>query len=68
MPDNIPEEMSNGSLILEKEKRILYRRLGAKWQKVEEESFELINGEEVAISLNKDNEAELYFKVSYRFK
>ena len=35
---------------------------------MEEESFELINGEDVAISLNKEDEAELYFKLSYRFK
>ena len=64
----MPEEMSNGKIILEKEKRSLYKRSGIKWTKVEEEEFELINGEEVAVSLNKDLEAELFFKITYRFK
>lgn len=52
--EGIPEELSNGILLLEKEKRNLFRRCGMKWVKVEEEVIELINGEEVAISLNKD--------------
>jgi hypothetical protein len=45
VPDNLPEELSNGAVILEKEKRILYKNTGAKWVKVEEEVFELLNGE-----------------------
>ena len=40
----MPEELSNGAVILEKEKRILYKNTGAKWVKVEEEVFELVNG------------------------
>jgi hypothetical protein len=35
---------------------------------VDEEMIELISGDELAISLNKDSEADLFFKVSYRFK
>ena len=68
VPEGIPEEMSNGSLILEKEKRILYRKKGGRWVYVEGESFELLNGDEIAIALNKDEEPELSFKVTYRFK
>jgi len=33
----VPEEISNGKVILEKEKRSLYRQEGVKWVKVEEE-------------------------------
>ena len=34
VPDQIPEEISNGKVILNKQKKILYVRSGVKWQKV----------------------------------
>ena len=37
VPDAAPEEMSNGKVILEKEKRVLYKQNGLEWVKVEEE-------------------------------
>jgi hypothetical protein len=40
-------------VILEKEKRSLYRKRGEGWVKIEEEWIELTNGEEIAVSLNK---------------
>ncbi len=58
----------NGRVVLEKEKRGVWRRKGEKWVKVEEESMELVNGEEVAVCLNKDQSAQIYFKINYRFK
>jgi len=64
----VPEEVLNGSVIVDKEKRTLYRRKGGRWVKVEEERLELVNGEELAVCLNKDLEADIYFKVSYKFK
>lgn len=41
----MPEELANGCVVLEKEKRLLHRRSGGKWVKTEEETIELINGE-----------------------
>ena len=37
VPDQIPEDISNGRVLLEKEKRSLYKQEGVKWVKVEEE-------------------------------
>jgi Golgi nucleoside diphosphatase len=37
-------ELSNGQVILEKEARSLYRKLGEKWVKIEEGAFEVSNG------------------------
>ena len=42
--------------------------MAGKWEKVEQDILELINGEEVAICLNKDLEPDLFFKLNYRFK
>lgn len=60
----MPEE-NYGRLVLEKEKRWLYRQEGAKWVKMEEESMEIVNGEEVAVSLNKNLQADLFWKINY---
>jgi len=61
-------EISNGQIILEKETRTLYRKLGEKWIKVEESIFEVSNGEEVAVSLNKNLLPDMFFKISYEWK
>ena len=47
-------ELSNGKVVLQKEKRLLYKQTGANWVKVEEEEYEVVNGDMVAISLNKE--------------
>lgn len=68
VPEGVPLEAMNGRVMLEKEKRGLWVRKGGKWMKIEEEWIELINGDEVAVCLNKDLEADMYFKINYRFK
>ena len=35
---------------------------------MEEERIEVTNGEEVAVCLNKELNAQIYFKINYRFK
>jgi hypothetical protein len=61
-------ELENGQVVLEKEKRSLYRKIGEKWAKVEEESLEVGNGEEVAVCLGKDLRPDLFFKITYEWK
>jgi len=49
--------MDNGKVMLERdEKYILYRKLGGQWVRLEEKQLELINGQELAVSLNANQE------------
>ena len=55
----------NEKVVLEKGVNILYRKLGEKWVKVEEEALEVSNGEEVAVSVGLNACPRLYFKILY---
>lgn len=59
-------EIDNGKIIIDKSNKILYRMINEKWVKIEEETFEALNGEYISFTLNpKTQEPDFYFKITY---